>query len=101
MTTSLYYHFVAGLGGEDLSKFFSASGKEAAWLGDLLELSNSNVFSCIRRILCGTSRRIVTGEVLAKRDFGRISYSPFAMSAPFSRFAPALGAVGDRVGCIK
>jgi len=37
----LYCHYVAGLVGEGLSRIFSASGKEAAWLGDQLELSNS------------------------------------------------------------
>lgn len=37
----LYCHYVAGLVGEGLSRIFSASRKEAAWLGDQLELSNS------------------------------------------------------------
>lgn len=37
----LYCHYVAGLVGEGLSRLFSASGKEAPWLGDQLELSNS------------------------------------------------------------
>ncbi|KIY46832.1 farnesyl-diphosphate farnesyltransferase [Fistulina hepatica ATCC 64428] len=37
----LYCHYVAGLVGEGLSRIFSASKKEAAWLGDQLELSNS------------------------------------------------------------
>jgi len=37
----LYCHYVAGLVGEGLSRIFSASGKEAAFLGDQLELSNS------------------------------------------------------------
>jgi farnesyl-diphosphate farnesyltransferase len=37
----LYCHYVAGLVGEGLSRLLSASGKEAPWLGDLLELSNS------------------------------------------------------------
>lgn len=37
----LYCHYVAGLVGEGLSRIFSASGKEAPWLGDQLELSNS------------------------------------------------------------
>ena len=37
----LYCHYVAGLVGEGLSGIFSASGKEAPWLKDQLELSNS------------------------------------------------------------
>ncbi|KAF8521620.1 farnesyl-diphosphate farnesyltransferase [Hysterangium stoloniferum] len=37
----LYCHYVAGLVGEGLSRLFSASGKEAPWLGDELVLSNS------------------------------------------------------------
>ncbi|KAF5341218.1 hypothetical protein D9611_005929 [Ephemerocybe angulata] len=37
----LYCHYVAGLVGEGLSRIFSASGKEAAWIGSQLELSNS------------------------------------------------------------
>jgi len=37
----LYCHYVAGLVGEGLSRIFSASGKEAPWVGDQLELSNS------------------------------------------------------------
>ncbi|KAJ3564663.1 hypothetical protein NP233_g8145 [Leucocoprinus birnbaumii] len=37
----LYCHYVAGLVGEGLSRLFSASGKEAEWLGQELELSNS------------------------------------------------------------
>ena len=37
----LYCHYVAGLVGEGLSLLFSASGKEAEWLGTQLELSNS------------------------------------------------------------
>jgi farnesyl-diphosphate farnesyltransferase len=37
----LYCHYVAGLVGEGLSRIFSASGKEASWVGDQLELSNS------------------------------------------------------------
>lgn len=37
----LYCHYVAGLVGEGLSRLFSASGKEASWLGLQLELSNS------------------------------------------------------------
>jgi len=37
----LYCHYVAGLVGEGLSRLFSASGKEAPWLGDQLEISNS------------------------------------------------------------
>ncbi|PFH45558.1 hypothetical protein AMATHDRAFT_8988 [Amanita thiersii Skay4041] len=37
----LYCHYVAGLVGEGLSRIFSASQKEAPWLGDQLELSNS------------------------------------------------------------
>jgi farnesyl-diphosphate farnesyltransferase len=37
----LYCHYVAGLVGEGLSRLFSASGKEAPWLGAQLELSNS------------------------------------------------------------
>ena len=40
----LYCHYVAGLVGEGLSRFFSASGKEADWLGDQLEISNSMGF---------------------------------------------------------
>ncbi|KAH9847328.1 squalene synthase, partial [Lenzites betulinus] len=38
---NLYCHYVAGLVGEGLTGFWSASGKEAAWLGQQLELSNS------------------------------------------------------------
>ncbi|TFK62180.1 squalene synthase [Pluteus cervinus] len=37
----LYCHYVAGLVGEGLSRIFSASKKEAPWLGSQLELSNS------------------------------------------------------------
>lgn len=37
----LYCHYVAGLVGEGLSRIFSASGKEAEWLGRELEISNS------------------------------------------------------------
>jgi farnesyl-diphosphate farnesyltransferase len=37
----LYCHYVAGLVGEGLSRIFSASKKEAEWLGHQLELSNS------------------------------------------------------------
>ena len=38
---NLYCHYVAGLVGEGLTRFWSASGKEADWLGGQLELSNS------------------------------------------------------------
>ncbi|RDX50916.1 squalene synthase [Lentinus brumalis] len=38
---NLYCHYVAGLVGEGLSRIWSASGKEADWLGDQLELSNA------------------------------------------------------------
>ncbi|KAL0577634.1 bifunctional farnesyl-diphosphate farnesyltransferase/squalene synthase [Marasmius crinis-equi] len=38
---NLYCHYVAGLVGEGLSGLFSASTKEADWLADQLELSNS------------------------------------------------------------
>ncbi|KIK71243.1 hypothetical protein GYMLUDRAFT_117382, partial [Collybiopsis luxurians FD-317 M1] len=37
----LYCHYVAGLVGEGLSRLFSASKKEVAWLGHQLEISNS------------------------------------------------------------
>lgn len=37
----LYCHYVAGLVGEGISGLFAASGKEAPWLGQQLELSNS------------------------------------------------------------
>ncbi|OBZ74155.1 Squalene synthase [Grifola frondosa] len=37
----LYCHYVAGLVGEGLTRFWSASGKEVDWLGEQLELSNS------------------------------------------------------------
>ncbi|KAG6902950.1 hypothetical protein C0995_009342 [Termitomyces sp. Mi166 len=37
----LYCHYVAGLVGEGLSGIFSASHKEAPWIKDQLELSNS------------------------------------------------------------
>ncbi|KAH9926937.1 isoprenoid synthase domain-containing protein [Fomitopsis serialis] len=37
----LYCHYVAGLVGEGVTRLFSVSGKEAPWLGDQLELSNS------------------------------------------------------------
>jgi farnesyl-diphosphate farnesyltransferase len=37
----LYCHYVAGLVGEGLSRLFSASRKEAEWLADQLEISNS------------------------------------------------------------
>jgi farnesyl-diphosphate farnesyltransferase len=37
----LYCHYVAGLVGEGLSRLFSASKKEAPWIADQLELSNS------------------------------------------------------------
>lgn len=36
----LYCHFVAGVVGEGLSRLFSESGVERAWLGDQLSLSN-------------------------------------------------------------
>ncbi|KAI8985754.1 squalene synthase [Trametes punicea] len=38
---NLYCHYVAGLVGQALTGFWSASGKEADWLDDQLELSNS------------------------------------------------------------
>ncbi|KAI0676095.1 squalene synthase [Trametes maxima] len=38
---NLYCHYVAGLVGEGLTRFWSASGKEADWLGAQLELSNA------------------------------------------------------------
>ncbi|TBU47474.1 squalene synthase [Dichomitus squalens] len=38
---NLYCHYVAGLVGEGLTRFWAASGKEAAWLGDQLELTNA------------------------------------------------------------
>lgn len=38
---NLYCHYVAGLVGEGLTRFWSASGKEADWLGQQLELSNA------------------------------------------------------------
>ncbi|KAI0718013.1 squalene synthase [Cerioporus squamosus] len=38
---NLYCHYVAGLVGEGLSRLWSASGKEADWLGEQLELSNA------------------------------------------------------------
>ncbi|GBE86635.1 Squalene synthase [Sparassis crispa] len=37
----LYCHFVAGIVGEGLTRLWSASGKEVAWLGEQLELANS------------------------------------------------------------
>jgi farnesyl-diphosphate farnesyltransferase len=37
----LYCHYVAGLVGEGLSRIFSASDKEADWLGQQLDISNS------------------------------------------------------------
>ena len=37
----LYCHYVAGLVGEGLTRIWSASGKEAPWLCDQLELANS------------------------------------------------------------
>ncbi|KAG6891843.1 hypothetical protein C0993_006010, partial [Termitomyces sp. T159_Od127] len=37
----LYCHYVAGLVGEGLSGIFSASKREAPWIKDQLELSNS------------------------------------------------------------
>jgi farnesyl-diphosphate farnesyltransferase len=37
----LYCHYVAGLAGEGLTAIWSASGKEAPWLGKELGLSNS------------------------------------------------------------
>ncbi|KAG6331798.1 hypothetical protein ID866_7291 [Astraeus odoratus] len=37
----LYCHYVAGLVGEGLTRIWSASGKEAHWLCDELELANS------------------------------------------------------------
>ncbi|KDQ62002.1 hypothetical protein JAAARDRAFT_31480 [Jaapia argillacea MUCL 33604] len=37
----LYCHYVAGLVGEGLSRLWSASGKEADWMQNQLELSNS------------------------------------------------------------
>ncbi|KAI0924477.1 terpene cyclase, variant 2 [Taiwanofungus camphoratus] len=37
----LYCHYVAGLVGEGLTRLWSASGKEAPWLGEQLELANS------------------------------------------------------------
>ncbi|CDO70138.1 hypothetical protein BN946_scf184783.g22 [Trametes cinnabarina] len=38
---NLYCHYVAGLVGEGLTRLWSASGKEADWLGEQLELSNA------------------------------------------------------------
>nr|A0SJQ5.1 RecName: Full=Squalene synthase; Short=SQS; Short=SS; AltName: Full=FPP:FPP farnesyltransferase; AltName: Full=Farnesyl-diphosphate farnesyltransferase [Ganoderma lucidum]ABF57213.1 squalene synthase [Ganoderma lucidum]ABF57214.1 squalene synthase [Ganoderma lucidum] len=38
---NLYCHYVAGLVGEGLTRFWAASGKEAEWLGDQLELTNA------------------------------------------------------------
>ncbi|EMD39123.1 hypothetical protein CERSUDRAFT_152093 [Gelatoporia subvermispora B] len=38
---NLYCHYVAGLVGEGLTRLWSASGKEASWLGEQLELANS------------------------------------------------------------
>ncbi len=38
---NLYCHYVAGLVGEGVTRLWSASGKEADWLGDQLELSNA------------------------------------------------------------
>lgn len=37
----LYCHYVAGLVGEGLTRIWSASGREAVWLGEQLELSNA------------------------------------------------------------
>ncbi|VDB94066.1 unnamed protein product [Peniophora sp. CBMAI 1063] len=37
----MYCHYMAGLTSEGLSRIFSATGKEAPWLADELELSNS------------------------------------------------------------
>lgn len=37
----LYCHYVAGLVGEGLSRIWAASGKEAPYLGEMKELSNS------------------------------------------------------------
>nr|AFR13032.1 squalene synthase [Wolfiporia cocos]AFR13033.1 squalene synthase [Wolfiporia cocos] len=37
----LYCHYVAGLVGEGVTRLWSASGKEAPWLGEQLELANS------------------------------------------------------------
>ena len=37
----LYCHYVAGLVGEGLTRIWSASGKEAEWLGEQLELTNA------------------------------------------------------------
>ncbi|OCH96268.1 squalene synthase [Obba rivulosa] len=38
---NLYCHYVAGLVGEGLTRLWSASSKEASWLGKQLELANS------------------------------------------------------------
>ena len=38
---NLYCHYAAGLVGEGLTRIWSASGKEAPWLCDQLELANS------------------------------------------------------------
>ena len=56
----LYCHYVAGLVGEGISGLFAASGKEAPFLGEQLELSNSmGLFlqktNIIRQILSGSS----------------------------------------------
>lgn len=37
----LYCHYVAGLVGEGLTRIWSASGREAPWLGEQLELTNA------------------------------------------------------------
>ncbi|KAH9479150.1 Squalene synthase [Psilocybe cubensis] len=73
----LYCHYVAGLVGEGLSRIFSASGKEGAFLGDQLELSNSmglllqktNIIRDYRED-CDEQRYFWPREIWGRKEYG-------------------------------
>ena len=86
----LYCHYVAGLVGDGLSRLLSASGKEAPWLGDLLELSNStglllqktNIIRNFRED-CDEGRLFWPREIWGNPIYlSAISHSPSAMNTP-------------------
>ncbi len=73
----LYCHYVAGLVGEGLSRLFSASGKEGAFLAKQLELSNSmglllqktNIIRDYRED-CDQQRFFWPREIWGKEEYG-------------------------------
>jgi len=73
----LYCHYVAGLVGEGLSRLFSASGKEGAFLANQLELSNSmglllqktNIIRDYRED-CDEQRFFWPREIWGKEEYG-------------------------------